>query len=69
MGISNVNEQSSAWGAAFRDKPILSDGKLTETIKADYFSTLPRIDRVVFYEKAHFNRGYGTFLSKPAGID
>lgn len=22
MGIGNVNDQSSAWGAAFRDKPI-----------------------------------------------
>ena len=38
MGITNVNEQSSAWGAAFRNKPIffmtvketeaLFDGKL-----------------------------------------
>ena len=45
------------------------DGKLAETIKADYFSTLPRIDCAVFYEKAHSNRRYGTFPSKPAGID
>lgn len=31
MGITNVNEQSSAWGASFRNKPIFfMTGKETE---------------------------------------
>ena len=35
MGISNVNDQSSAWGAAFREKPIFfMTGKETEAFFA-----------------------------------
>ena len=40
----------------------MSDGKLKETIKADYFSTLPIIYYAVFYEKAHSNHdNYATY--------
>jgi len=45
------------------------DGKLTETIKADCFSILLRIDRAAFNKKVHSSRKYDTLPSELTKTD
>lgn len=65
--IQRIHQYNKELQKKSYDSVRVSDGKLTETKKADYFSTLCRIDCAAFYKKAYSSRKYGTLPSELTG--